>query len=284
MFIDAPEVFRRFYDSAGFALQAHAAFACYVGSKAHNTHVPKEDPTSIDDVDVTVIVVPPPERVYGLNRWSKSLQIQHEEWDVTVHSLDRFVELALKGNPNILCTLWGRPDNRLHVAPWFQPVLDRRSVFSSRSVVSSFRGYAHDQLHKMDRSQAYQGYMGEKRKALVDRFGYDVKNAAHLVRLLRMCLEFVTTAEMHVWRDADADEIRAVKTGRWTLARVNDEAARLFAAIDAALPTSPLPKEPERGFANVMLLTALHAAWGLPARPWGSEYSERANEALAAVL
>jgi len=34
------------------------------------------------------------------------------------------------------------------------------------------------------------GYMGKKRRELVMRVGYDAKNAAHLIRLLRMGIEF----------------------------------------------------------------------------------------------
>lgn len=42
-------------------------------------------------------------------------------------------------------------------------------------------------LHK----QHFSGYMGEKRKAMVRKYQYDVKNAAHLIRLLRMGAEFL---------------------------------------------------------------------------------------------
>lgn len=46
----------------------------------------------------------------------------------------------------------------------------------------------------------FSGYMGEKRKAMVRKYQYDVKNAAHLIRLLRMGTEFLTTGELQVYR------------------------------------------------------------------------------------
>jgi hypothetical protein len=44
------------------------------------------------------------------------------------------------------------------------------------------------------------GYMGQKRRELVRRVGYDAKNAAHLIRLLRMGIEFLTEGTLHVER------------------------------------------------------------------------------------
>jgi hypothetical protein len=71
------------------------------------------------------------------------------------------------------------------------------------------------------------GYMGQKRRELVRRVGYDAKNAAHLIRLLRMGIEFLTEGTMHVER-ADAPELLEIKRGAWPLEKVKAEAERLF--------------------------------------------------------
>lgn len=56
--------------------------------------------------------------------------------------------------------------------------------------------------------------MGERRKALVRRHGYDTKNAAHLIRLLRMGIEFLQSGELLVDRSGhDAGELLAIKRG-----------------------------------------------------------------------
>lgn len=39
-----------------------------MGSISHGTYVPKEDPDSIDDVDIMPIVVPSPKWLLGLNQ------------------------------------------------------------------------------------------------------------------------------------------------------------------------------------------------------------------------
>src|SRR5688572_25189955 len=56
----------------------------------------------------------------------------------------------------------------------------------------------------------FSGYMGEKRKAMVRKYQYDVKNAAHLIRLLRMGSEFLRTGELQVFRTTDAAELKQI--------------------------------------------------------------------------
>ena len=59
------------------------------------------------------------------------------------------------------------------------------------------------------------------------RVGYDAKNAAHLIRLLRMGIEFLTEGTMYVER-VDGPELLTIKRGEWPLEKVKAEAERLF--------------------------------------------------------
>ena len=106
--------------------------------------------------------------------------------------------------------------------------------------------------------QHFSGYMGEKRKAMVRKYQYDVKNASHLIRLLRMGSEFLATGKLQVYRDADAEELKHIKRGGWTLDRVKNEAETLFAEVEASRARSPLPPTPDHAAANELLIK-LHA-------------------------
>jgi len=100
------------------------------------------------------------------------------------------------------------------------------------------------------------GYMGDKRKQLVLRHGYDSKNAAHLIRLLRMCKEFLATGEMTVLRP-DAVELLEIKRGAWPLEQVKRHAESLFEECKAARDASTLPNEPDRAAVNKLLFQIL---------------------------
>ena len=103
---------------------------------------------------------------------------------------------------------------------------------------------------------AYEGYMGEKRKEIVDKFGYDTKNASHLIRLLRMAMEFLSTGELNVWRK-DAPQLLEIKRGEWTLDKIKDESDRLFKLSEEAFLRSKLPVKPDYEKAEKLLINIL---------------------------
>lgn len=195
----------------GFDLDRHALCAATMGSHSHNTYVPNDDPDSIDDADIMGVVVPPPRRAIGLKRW-EHWTFQRDELDVVMYALQKFVGLLLKSNPNVVGLLWLRPEHYIYRHPAFGVLQANRDVFSSKTAYHAFAGYASAQIEKLEKG-VFRGYMGAKRKALVERHGYDAKMAAHAIRLLRMGAEFLETGVLKVYREEDADEIRAIKRG-----------------------------------------------------------------------
>jgi len=113
----------------------------------------------------------------------------------------------------------------------------------------------------------FSGYMGEKRKAMVRRYQYDVKNAAHLIRLLRMGIDFLETGRLQVFRTADAEELKGIKRGGWTLDQVKAQAEQLFGRIEGARARSPLPPRPDEAAANALLMDIHARVLGLASIP-----------------
>ncbi len=106
------------------------------------------------------------------------------------------------------------------------------------------------------RAKYFSGYMGDKRKNNVMRYGYDTKNAAHLIRLLRMAIEFLSTGEFIVKRP-DAAELLDIKQGKWTLAEVQKLSEELFAKTKKAKETSTLPETPDIESTEALLVDIL---------------------------
>lgn len=101
------------------------------------------------------------------------------------------------------------------------------------------------------------GYLGDKRKQLVLQHGYDTKNAAHLIRLLRMAIEFLNTGTLQVHRDADAGDLLDIKRGKWTLDQVKQAAEGLFEQARIARDQSSLPEKANRELAEALLVGLL---------------------------
>jgi hypothetical protein len=242
-----------------FDLRQYTVCSAYMGSTSHNTYVPKDDPDSIDDVDIMGVIVPPLRYAAGLRKW-EHWTFQYEELDVVLYSLPKFAGLLLKGNPNVVGFLWLPPDLYIDVHPAFQRLIAEREIFSSKVAYKAFSGYAHDQIKKVE-SGAFNGYQGAKRKELVEKHGYDAKMAAHAIRLLRMGTEFLETGTLKVYREEDAEEIRAIKRGEWSLEQVKEEADRGFERAKQAVLRSPLPDQPNFERAEQLVLDLTLSLW-----------------------
>lgn len=121
---------------------------------------------------------------------------------------------------------------------------ERDSVSADGPYSGQKLGEIADRYAGLKRQYYSGGYMGAKRRELVRRVGYDAKNAAHLIRLLRMGVEFLVEGELHVER-ADAEQLLEIKRGEWTLERVTQEADRLFKLAEEAYVRSSLPPKPD---------------------------------------
>lgn len=228
----------------------------YRGSIAHGMYVPQTDPNSIDDKDVMGVFVAPVSHYIGTIKHKDVREKWYKEWDCVYYEVLKLAGLLEKGNPNVLSLLWLDERYIIHKSPEWDLFTDNRDAFSSKVVYHSFVGYARGQLHRMTH-MAFDGYMGAKRKGLVEKYGYDCKNAAHLVRLLRMGIEFLTEGVLYVERKSDATQLLEIKRGEWSLEAVKAEAQRLFAVCEQAYIHSPLPPKPDSERINALCVELL---------------------------
>lgn len=237
---------------------------CYRGSQAHNTYVPNSDPNSIDDIDVMAISVPTLDHYFGLQQYGSrgTKEFWEEEWDCVCYEVMKFMSLLEKGNPNVLSQLWCRDEDVLFMREEGHVLRRERDMFTTKQVYHSFLGYAHSQLKKMTATE-HKGYMGEKRKKLVEKFGYDCKNASHLIRLLTMGYEFVTEKELRIYREDDAQKFIDIKTGKWTLDEVKKESQKLFDQFEKVESKIDLPDKINRGEVNDLLMYILKTKFEL---------------------
>lgn len=226
--------------------------AAYAGSTVHGTSI-KPETGGIDDLDILGAVMPSVDTLLGLDRWEHWVEFI-DEIDITLYSLQKLVRLWEKGNPNVLGLLWTPWAHIPASSETYFHFRNHRDVFASKRVLDAFGGYAIAQISKMEKG-AYRGYMGARRKEMVQKFGYDVKNASHAIRLLRMAVEFAQDGELHVDRSKrDAHELRAIKRGEWSFDRVQLECTQLKLILEEARLLSSLPERPDHAAINSMLV------------------------------
>lgn len=225
------------------------------GSIAHNTWEPPESEFSTDDIDLMGVALADDEHYIGLKPWytpSGAYERFVGEWDSVVYEFRKFVGLLANANPNVLNLLWLPPELYVLGGPGADLLIENRNLFATKRIFDTFTGYANQQIYRMEHN-ACEGYMGEKRKKLVERFGYDTKNASHAIRLLRMGTEFLETGRMNVWRE-DRESLLEIKHGEWTLDGVKREAETLSRRAEEAYKRSKLPEQPDMDTINRLML------------------------------
>lgn len=220
----------------------------YRGSTVHGTYIPKQ---GIDDKDVMGICVPPKEFYFGLRNYEQYEKFEGE-WDVVIYSLQKYIRLLLKNNPNVMSLLWLPDKYYIYRTAYGNRLIENRDLFSSKLAYKSFCGYAYGQLHRMTHG-AHKGYMGEKRKKLVEKFGYDCKNASHLIMLLKMGIEFLTTGQLQTDRP-EKHQLIEIKKGLWTLEQVKQLSDKLFNNLEQAYINSKLKDKPNSKKINDLLM------------------------------
>lgn len=246
------------------ALSDWNIITAYRGSISHGMFMPNNDPNSIDDKDAIAICIPPIEYYFGLKTYGSrgTKEIKRDEWDIVIYEFKKFISLLLKGNPNVLSLLWLEDIYYINVTEIGQKIIDNKHLFIGKHVYHSFVGYAKGQMHRMTHG-ACMGYMGEKRKKLVEKYGYDTKNASHLIRLLRMAIEFLNEGKLYVQRNSDATELLDIKKGKWTLEKIKSEADRLFKLADESYVKSSLPNELDKQMINQFMCGLMEQYFGM---------------------
>lgn len=88
------------------------------------------------------------------------------------------------------------------------------------------------------------------RAALEEKYGYDTKHGAHLVRLLRMGREIMETSQVNVWRgDIDRDELLDIRNhGAWSFDKLIEWSRREDQALRELYKSGKytIPKAPDR--------------------------------------
>ncbi|MCT9093165.1 nucleotidyltransferase domain-containing protein [Streptomyces sp. ASQP_92] len=201
----------------------HTVYSCVMGSRAFGLA------TEDSDTDVRGVYLAPTALFWGFEKPPTHVEGPAPEqfgWE-----LERFCELALRANPNILECLHSPLVE--YVDDTGRELLALREAFLSRRAHRTFVRYALGQRKKLDADVRLHG---------APRW----KHAMHLLRLLTSCRDLLRTGALTIDVGAGRDRLLAVRRGEVSWPEVESWMIRLTAEADEAAATSPLPPEPDR--------------------------------------
>lgn len=193
----------------------------------------------------------------------KEKVITDDNIDIVVYDIAKILKLLVKGNPSALELLFSDGKDVLFHNDLGRQLREYRDHFVTLKVKDSCLGYARSQLARIKRDKANpkNEKNSPRRRELKDKFGYDTKHAAHLIRLMRMGLEVMQGRGVIV-RRPDAQELLDIREGKRSLEDIIDEANRLDEWItELAEKNTELPKSVDNKFvdelAREMMLMSL---------------------------
>jgi len=219
------------------------------GSHAYGTNVPESD------VDIRGVFLPGKVHVFGTR---KVQEVSFGE-DGKLHELRSYLAKLEAGTPNFLDWVFAPADCILYTDPLFVRVLAARNMFVTNALYKRITGYAIGQMRKMG---SITRESGDKRKTLIDRHGYDTKNALHLLRLLETARLLFTTGEYRVRiPDKERDLLLRVRNGEMPLDDVKNLAESFLVVVDDAFSKSVLSDRPNVHDVDNLCIEVFEAAW-----------------------
>ncbi len=241
-------------DLANKAVEAHGKllFLAVGGSYAYGTA------TKNSDVDIRGVYLNSLSEYYGLN-WSDEITIPGVK-DSKLFSAKKFVQLALKGNPNILELLSMPQDCVLVTSLGFDHFHQHRNDLISKAVANPYIGFVTSQLRRMTHFDQDKTQPEGNRAVLIHKYGYDTKNVMHAIRLCRNGVELLSRGFMDV-RRPDYEYLLEVLNGKYGVKEAGNAITVELAKLRAAEARSTLQDTPNRAVFNILLQRVVEGTW-----------------------
>lgn len=212
-------------------------YRCIVGSKAYGLD------NAQSDTDRRGIYLPPANlhwSLYGIPE-----QLENKQNDECYWELQKFLIVALKGNPNVLECLYTPLVET--VSPIAQELLDIREIFLSKLVYQTYNGYVLSQFKKMEQDLRNTGEVRWK-------------HAMHLIRLLLSGITVLKEGFVPVRVDDYRSQLLSIRNQEVPWDEVNRWRLDLHREFDRAFGSTRLPERPNYEKANQFLIKARRSA------------------------
>lgn len=140
--IELPE-YRFIFDNSH--LKEKIIFLTLGGSHAYGTNI------ETSDIDVRGCALNSRSDILGMTNFE---QVVNNATDTTIYGFNKFINLLINCNPNIIEMLGCKPEHYTMMTDIGKELIDNRKMFLSQKAVASFGGYATSQLRRLQNALA----------------------------------------------------------------------------------------------------------------------------------
>lgn len=213
--------------------------------------------TDESDFDIMGLFLPNDEKYFFGMENIEHVKIERQPFNKTtiegtMYDLRFWYKLMSQQNPNVLELLWHVDASYVFKDSLIWPLLQQnRGQLLSKKLYHSFNGYAHSQVIRVTKLNK-KANQNDKRRATIEKYGYDTKAAATAVRLIHTAINALTEGEITVMRP-ERQLLIAIREGRYTYDQLVDLVNAKEQLAGEAYVRSSLPKAIDRTFANQLL-------------------------------
>jgi len=176
-------------------------------------------------------------------------------YDITIYSIVKYFQLCMENNPNMIDSLFTPANCVLHITKLGNMVRENRKIFLHKGAWHKFKGYAYSQLHKMTTKDP----IGQRKK-IIETYGYDVKFAYHVVRLLNEVEQILIEGDIDLQRNRE--QLKSIRRGEWKESDIREYFAAKEKDLEKLYLESTLPYSPDEAKIKKLLLECLEEHYG----------------------
>jgi len=250
-------------------LANNTAMLVIMGSQAYGVS------NDLSDQDIYGFCVPPKELVFphlageipGFGRQIQRFEVWQEhhvqdfakevERDFSVYGIVKYFQLCMENNPNMIDSLFVPQNCVIHSTQIGVMVRENRRMFLHKGSWHKFKGYAYAQMNKIGQKA---NASNPKRQEAIEKFGYDVKFAYHVVRLMNEVEQILVEGDLDLQRNRE--QLKSIRRGEWTLDQLKEYFTNKEHALETAYANSKLPHGPDEERVKELLLNCLEHHYG----------------------
>lgn len=227
------------------------------------------------DVDIYGFCIPPKDVVFphlagkieGFGRQQKAFgqfQAHHvkeedrqKEYDLNIYNIVKYFHLCMENNPNMIDSLFTAPNMVLCSTKVSDMVRDSRKIFLHKGSWFKFKGYAYAQMkHIQHKTPDPNG----KRYWMTEKYGYDVKFAYHIVRLLNEVEQIMSVGDIDLMQNRE--QLKSVRNGEWSIEELKSYFVNKEQQLEQLYISSSLRNTPDEKAVKQLLIDCLEEYYG----------------------
>jgi hypothetical protein len=134
--------------------------------------------------------------------------------DGKLYEAKKFIKLLADNNPNILEWMFAPRSNVFRLDPDFKDIVfaDKQQYVNPARIQKKFIGYC---MSEMSRLKKLNGKTGDKRRSIIEKYGYNTKSASNVMRIACGGIDLISHGHLKLPYE-NRDLLTEIKNGKYT--------------------------------------------------------------------